>query len=119
MTPEVDFMFLASYHGATDSSGEISVIRDPGLDLTGRDVLIIDDILESGRTLSHARQNVAAAGARQVKTCVLINKDVPRAVAIEADYSGFICDNIFLVGYGMDYDHQFRQLPYIGEWRGH
>ena len=81
-------------------------------------MLIIDDILESGRTLAHARASVAASGARLVKTCVLINKEAPRAVKVEADYSGFICDNIFLVGYGMDYDHQFRQLPYIGEWRG-
>lgn len=114
LSPEVDFMILASYRAATTSSGQVEVLRDIEQDVKDRDVLLIDDILESGRTLAFAKDLIAARGARSVKTAVLLHKPGHLAANIRADYQGFECPDKFVVGYGMDMAHQFRELPFVG-----
>ena len=114
LSPEVDFLSLASYREATRSSGRVDIVRDIETDVKDRNVLIIDDILESGRTLAFARDLVVARGAARVLTCVLLDKPVQRAVPIDADFTAFECPDEFVVGYGMDLAHRFRELPFVG-----
>jgi hypoxanthine phosphoribosyltransferase len=114
LSPEVDFMILASYRAGTKSSGQVEVLRDIETDVKGRDVLLIDDILESGRTLAFAKDLLAARGAAQVMTAVLLHKPGHLAANIKADFAGFVCPDKFVVGYGMDMAHQFRELPFVG-----
>jgi hypoxanthine phosphoribosyltransferase len=117
LKPEIDFIFLASYGAGTASSGTVRVLRGVETDLAGRDVVIVDDILDSGRTLAFAKALLEQSGAKRVRTCVLIEKDVPRAAAIAPDFTGFHCPPVYLVGYGMDLAHRYRELPFIGEVR--
>jgi hypoxanthine phosphoribosyltransferase len=114
LKPEIDFIFLASYGAGTASRGAVEVLRDVETDLSGREVVIVDDILDSGRTLAFAKALLEDRGAR-VKTCVLIDKQVPRAARITPDFRGFHCPPVFVVGYGMDLAHRYRELPFIGE----
>ena len=116
--PRVDFMTLSSYGAGTESSGRVRLTRDISEDVAGRDVLIVDDILESGRTLAFARDLILGRGARRVETCLLLDKAGRREVPIEADYRGFVIGDRFVVGYGLDLAHRFRGLPYIGAVRG-
>ena len=111
---QVDFMTLSSYGDAKVSSGEVALVRDAAETVEGRDVLIVDDILESGRTLAFARDLMLQRGATSVKTCLLLDKVGKRSVPIEADFKGFEIGDKFVVGYGLDYAHHFRGLPYIG-----
>jgi len=114
LAPEVDFMTLSSYRKSTVSSGTVDILRDVELDVRGRDVLLIDDVLDSGRTLAFAKDLLAARACRRIATCVLLEKSGPRAVDLEADFKAFSCPDIFVVGYGMDLAHRFRELPYVG-----
>ncbi len=114
LSPEVDFMILASYRAATTSSGKVDVLRDIESIVEDRDVLLIDDILESGRTLAFAKDLLAARGAKSVRSCVLLDKPGHLAANIKADFRGFDCPDLFVVGYGMDMSHQFRELPFVG-----
>lgn len=114
MMLEVDFISLSSYRAGTSSSGEVRVLRDIESEVAGRNVLLIDDILESGRTLAYAKDLMAARGAARVMTCVLLDKPVERAADIKADFAGFECPDVFVVGYGMDMAHSFRELPFVG-----
>jgi hypoxanthine phosphoribosyltransferase len=114
---EVDFMMLASYREHTRSSGQIEVLRDIETDVRGRDVLLVDDILESGRTLAYAKDLLAARGARRVLVAALLDKPGHRAADIDADFLGFRCPDVFVVGYGMDMAHAFRELPFVGHLR--
>jgi hypoxanthine phosphoribosyltransferase len=91
------------------------VLRDVESDLSARDVVIVDDILDSGRTLAFTKALLLARGSRRVLTCVLVDKQVPRAAPITPDFSGFACPPVFVVGYGMDLDNRYRELPFIGE----
>ncbi|MGH6735163.1 MAG: hypoxanthine phosphoribosyltransferase [Methyloceanibacter sp.] len=116
--PEIDFIFLASYGDSITSSGEVKVLRDVESALQGRDVVIVDDILDSGRTLAFAKGLLAARGARLVKTCVLLDKQVPRAAEIAPDFTGFRCPPCFVVGYGTDLANRYRELPFIGVLEG-
>ena len=118
LSPEIDFIFLASYGTGTHSVGSVTVLRDVETDVVGRDVVLIDDILDSGRTLAFARDLLQRRGAARVLTCVLIDKKVARAVPVEADFTGFPCPPRFVVGYGMDLGHRFRELPFIAEIEG-
>ena len=111
--PQVDFMTLSSYGTGTESSGSVALLRDISEDVAGRDVLIVDDILESGRTLAYACDLMRERGASTVKTCLLLDKAGKRSVQIEADYCGFEIGDRFVVGYGLDYAHHYRGLPYI------
>jgi hypoxanthine phosphoribosyltransferase len=114
LSPEIDFMMLASYRAGTTSSGRVEVLRDIESDVRGRDVLLIDDILESGRTLAFAKDLIAARGAASVTTAVLLHKPGHLAADICADHCGFVCPDKFVVGYGMDMAHQYRELPFVG-----
>lgn len=114
LAPEVDFMTLSSYRKARTSAGQVTILRDMDLDVRGRNVLIVDDVLDSGRTLAFAKDLIAARGAKSIKTCVLLDKRVKRAVSLEPDYCAFECPDTFVVGYGMDVAHRYRELPYVG-----
>jgi hypoxanthine phosphoribosyltransferase len=114
LAPEVEFMMLSSYRKSTKSSGVVEILRDIETSVDGRNVLIVDDILESGRTLAFAKDLISARGATTIKTCVLLNKPIKRAVQVEADFKAFDCPELFVVGYGMDVGHRFRELPYVG-----
>jgi hypoxanthine phosphoribosyltransferase len=114
LSPQVDFLSLSSYRTGTTSSGSVEIVRDIELDVAGRNVLIVDDILESGRTLAFAKDLVAARGAARVLTCVLLDKPARRAGEIAADFSAFECPDVFVVGYGMDLAHRLRELPFVG-----
>lgn len=114
MAPQVEFMQLSSYREGTISSGQVAITKDIEGDVRGRDVLIIDDILESGRTLAFAKDLLMARGARRVLTAVLIEKPGHRAVQFDADFIGFESPDLFLVGYGMDVAHSYRELPFVG-----
>jgi hypoxanthine phosphoribosyltransferase len=114
VSPEVDFMSLSSYRSATTSSGRVEILRDLEVDVAGRNVLIVDDILESGRTLAFAKDLITARGAARVLTCVLLDKRVPRAADISADLRAFECPNAFVIGYGMDLAQRYRELPFVG-----
>lgn len=113
LQPQIDFMTLASYKG-TKSTGEVAIQRDISDDVAGKHVLIVDDILETGRTLSHALRAMQERGAASVKLCVLLEKPGKLDVEIKADYVGFRIPDKFVVGYGLDYDNLYRELPYIG-----
>ena len=114
ISPHVEFMHLSSYQSGTVSSGQVKILRDIDSPVEGRDVLLIDDILESGRTLAFAKDLIAARGARRVLIAVMLEKPGKRAVAIKADFVGFECPDAFVVGYGMDVAHAYRELPFIG-----
>jgi hypoxanthine phosphoribosyltransferase len=112
--PQVEFIHLSSYRAATVSSGQVEILRDVQSDVRGRDVLLVDDILESGRTLAFAKDLLAARGAKRVLSAVLLEKPGKRAVNIKAEFVGFQCPDYFVVGYGMDVAHSYRQLPFVG-----
>ena len=112
----LDCLSVASYHGKTETSGEV-IFRQVAPDVKGRHVLILDDILDSGHTLAAIREKLQAAGPRSIKVCVLLSKKKVRARAVDADYVGFEIADEFVVGYGLDYDERYRNLPYIGVLR--
>lgn len=114
MEPEVDFLTLSSYRKSRTSSGKVEILRDLDLDVQGRNVLIVDDVLDSGRTLAFAKDLLAARGARSTRTCVLLDKGATRAVNVTADFRAFQCPDVFVVGYGMDVAHRYRELPFVG-----
>jgi len=114
LAPEVEFISLSSYRAGTVSSGTVRILHDVESDLRDRDVVLVDDILESGRTLAYAKDLFAARGARRVLICVLLEKPGKRAVSLDADFVGFHCADLFVVGYGMDVAHKYRQLPFVG-----
>lgn len=113
LAPEVEFITLSSYGKGTVSQG-VKIIKDIDSDVHGRDVLLIDDILESGRTLQFARDLMYERGAANVSIAVLLDKSVKRQEKLEADYVGFECPDYFVVGYGMDVAYAFRELPFVG-----
>jgi hypoxanthine phosphoribosyltransferase len=113
ISPQMEFMHLSSYRAGTVSTGQVTILRDVESDVRDRMVILVDDILESGRTLAFAKDLLAARGA-EVLTCCLLEKPGKRAVVIKPDFVGFECPDLFVVGYGMDVAHSFRELPYIG-----
>lgn len=113
LNPDVDFMTLASYGTGTVSSGTVRLLRDAEVAISGRPVLLIDDILDSGRTIEFARAHMRAKGASDVKVCVLLDKTEGRTAAVKADFVGFECPKSFVVGYGMDHAHKYRGLPFV------
>ncbi len=114
---KLDCLSVASYHGGTTTTGEV-IFRQVALpDVTSRHILILDDILDSGLTLNAIRRRLEEANPLSVRVCVLLEKQIPRAAAVEADYIGFKIGNEFVVGYGLDYMERYRNLPCIGVLR--
>ncbi|USS88622.1 hypoxanthine phosphoribosyltransferase [Fructilactobacillus hinvesii] len=112
---DIDFIDVSSYHGGTESSGEIQMVKDIDEDVTGRDVLLVDDIVDTGNTLAYLKKLFAKRGAASVQVCMLMDKPEARQIeGISADYVGFNVPNEFLVGYGLDYQGKYRNLPYVG-----
>lgn len=111
---EIEFISLASYGSQLETSGEVQVRRDIEVAVSGRDVLIVDDVLDSGLTLKFARDLMQSRGAGRASIATMIDKPEGRRTEIEADYVGFTCPNYFVVGYGMDAAHAWRELPYVG-----
>ncbi len=113
LAPEVEFITLSSYGTGTVSRG-VKIIKDIDSDVHDRDVLLIDDILESGRTLRFAKELLYERGARHVSIAVLLDKSVKREEDLNPDFVGFECPDYFVVGYGMDVAYAFRELPFVG-----
>lgn len=111
---ELDFMVVSSYQGATKSSGNVKIIKDVDIDVANRDVIFVEDIIDTGRTLRDLRDLFVTRNAKSVKIVTLVDKPEGRVVEIEADYTGFKVPNEFLVGFGLDYAEHYRNLPYIG-----
>jgi hypoxanthine phosphoribosyltransferase len=117
--PRIDFLTLSSYGSGTTSSGKVEIIHDLRENLSGTDVLLVDDILDTGRTLAFTKRLMLERGARSVHSCVLLDKRAHRAVEFEADFKGFEIDDHFVVGYGLDYDNLYRELPHIAKVNFH
>lgn len=111
---EMDFMDVSSYGNDIVSSGEVKIIKDLDTNVTGRDILIVEDIIDSGRTLAYLVDLFKYRQAKSVKIVTLLDKPEGRVVDITADYVGFLVPNEFVVGYGLDYAERYRNLPYIG-----
>lgn len=110
----IDFMSVSSYGSGTQSSGTVRVVKDMDDPIEGKDVLIVEDIVDSGRTLHFLGELLASRGAKSIKYCTLLDKPERRVVDLKVDYTGFTIPDEFVVGYGMDYDQKYRNLPYIG-----
>ena len=110
---EFDFMAVSSYSG-TESTGKLNIKKDLGCDITGRHVVILEDILDTGFTLSRTVELLKGRNPASLKICTLLDKPERREAEIEADYVGFTIPNMFVVGYGLDYNERYRNLPYVG-----
>ena len=113
--PRIDFLALSSYGSGTESTGAVEIIHDIGEDIAGADVLLVDDILDTGRTLAFTKKILLGHGAKSIHSCVLLDKKAHRAVEFEADHAGFPVDDYFVVGYGLDYNNLYRELPHIAK----
>lgn len=110
----MDFMSVSSYGAGTVSSGVVKIIKDLDEPLEGKDVLIVEDIIDSGRTLSYLVENLKSRGAKTVRLCTLMSKPSRRVVDVPVDYIGYEIPDEFVVGYGLDYAQRYRNLPYVG-----
>jgi hypoxanthine phosphoribosyltransferase len=110
---ELDFMAVSSYGSATDSSGVVRILKDLDAPIAGRDVLIVEDIIDSGLTLHYLLKNLNARGPKSVEVCSLLTKPERRRVDLPIRYVGFEIPNRFAIGYGLDHDQRFRNLPYV------
>lgn len=109
----IDFMSVSSYSGTT-STGVINVLKDTDISVKDKDVLIVEDIIDTGLTLSHVKKLLEDRGAKSLKICTLLDKPSRRTVEMKGDYVGFEIPDEFVVGYGLDYDQRHRNLPYVG-----
>ena len=110
----VDFMVVSSYGGGTVSSGAVEIVKDLSQDIAGRDVIIVEDILDSGNTLSYLTRIMEARNPASIRIVTLMDKPDRRTAKVQADYVGFTIPDSFVVGYGLDFDQRYRNLPYIG-----
>ena len=113
-TCTIDFMAVSSYGSGTESSGRVNIIKDLSQPIDGKDIVIVEDIIDSGNTLSFIKAYFSAKNANSVKICTLLNKPSRRVVDIDVDYIGYDIPDEFVVGYGLDYNEHYRNLPYIG-----
>jgi len=110
----LDFMSVSSYGGDTKSSGVVKIVKDLDDSLAGKNVIVVEDIVDSGRTLSYLLEMLNDRGPKSMKLCTLLDKPDRRVVDVKVDYTGFQIPDEFVVGYGLDYDQKYRNLPYIG-----
>ena len=111
---EIDFMVVSSYGSGVKSSGVVKIVKDLDVPLAGKDILIVEDILDSGLTLSYIKELLESRGPRSIRIATLLDKPSRRQVDLQADYIGFSVPDEFVIGYGLDYDEKYRNLPYIG-----
>jgi hypoxanthine phosphoribosyltransferase len=112
--PRVEFMRLSSYGMERESSGEVHLLGDVPSEIAGRDILLVDDIADTGRSIAYARALLAQRDIAKLRTCVLIDKPSRREVEVALDFVGFAIEDVFIAGYGIDYAERYRHLPYIG-----
>lgn len=110
----LDFMSVSSYGSDTKSSGVVKIVKDLDEPLKGKDVLVVEDIVDSGRTLSYLLEILQERGPASLRLCTLLDKPDRRVIDVKVDYTGFQIPDEFVVGYGLDYDQMYRNLPYIG-----
>ena len=110
----VDFMAVSSYGSGTTSSGQVKIIKDLSEQIEGKDVIVVEDILDSGNTLSYLLRLLEARHPASIRLCTLLDKPERRTRPVAVQYSGFTIPDEFVVGYGLDYDEKYRNLPYIG-----
>ena len=110
---QMDFMSVSSYGSGTTSSGVVKIIKDLDADVTGRHILLVEDIIDTGITLAYLKEYLSNRGARSVKICTLSDKPTRREKAVHVDYIGFTMPDEFLIGYGVDYAENYRNLPYV------
>ncbi|MHB8079396.1 MAG: hypoxanthine phosphoribosyltransferase [Candidatus Krumholzibacteriia bacterium] len=115
---EVDFMAISSYHGGTQSTGVVKIEKDLKTNITGRDVLIVEDIVDTGLTISYLLDLLGTRSPRSLRVCTLLDKTHARTKEVAVAYGGFEIPSEFVIGYGLDYDEKFRNLPFIGVMRG-
>lgn len=111
----LDFMSVSSYGGETKSSGVVKIVKDLDEPLKDKDVIVVEDIVDSGRTLSYLMEMLRDRGPASLRLCTLLDKPDRRVVDVHVDYTGFQIPDEFVVGYGLDYDQKYRNLPYIGK----
>lgn len=111
----LDFMSVSSYGGDTKSSGVVKIVKDLDESLAGKDVIVVEDIVDSGRTLSYLMELLKDRKPASLSLCTLLDKPDRRVVDVDVKYTGFKIPDVFVVGYGLDYDQVYRNLPYIGE----
>ncbi len=110
----IDFMSVSSYGSGTKTSGVVRILKDLDVELSGKDLLLVEDILDSGMTLSYIREMLQQRNPSSIRLCTLFDKPERRTADIQADYSGLQVPDEFIVGYGLDYDEKYRNLPYVG-----
>ena len=110
---EMDFMSVSSYGGATKTSGVVKILKDLDADIRGRNVLIVEDIIDSGLTLAYLKEYLSGRGPKSIKIATFLDKPTGRKADIQVDYSGFTVGDQFIVGYGLDVDQKYRNLPFI------
>ena len=110
----MDFMSVSSYGAGTKSTGVVKLIKDLDEPIEGKDVLVVEDIIDSGHTLSYLLQNLTSRNPASLRLCTLLDKPERREVDVDVDYQGFRIPDEFVIGYGLDYDQRYRNLPYIG-----
>ncbi|MEE0741196.1 MAG: hypoxanthine phosphoribosyltransferase [Emergencia sp.] len=115
---QIDFVSASSYGKSTTSSGIVKMEKDISLDITGKHVLIIEDIIDTGNTLAKLRVYFRDKAARSVKICTMLDKPSRRTVDVSGDYIGFTVEDLFVIGYGLDFDQKYRNLPYISYLEG-
>ena len=111
---DIDFMSVSSYGNGTTTTGAVKITKDLSYDVQGRNIILIEDILDSGITLSYLKNYIIAREPESISICALLDKPARRRSQIAPDYVGFICPDEFIVGYGLDYAERYRNLPYIG-----
>ena len=110
----IDFISVSSYGSGTESSGMVKIIKDLDMPIEGRNVILVEDIIDSGRTLSHLMELLKTRNPESIALCTLLDKPDRRVVDVKVDYVGFQVPDLFVVGYGLDYAQKYRNLPYIG-----
>ncbi len=110
----IDFMVASSYGSGTESRGNVKIIKDLDVNISDYDILIVEDILDSGYTLSKIIEILKTRNPRSLRVCALLDKPDRRVTPVQLDYNGFVIEDKFIVGYGLDYDEKYRNLPYIG-----
>ncbi len=115
---EIDFVVASSYGSGTTTSGVVRIKKDLDTDIYGKNVIIIEDIVDTGTTLKHLKAHFADRNPKSIKICTLLDKPSRRLVDLQADYVGFSIENLFVIGYGLDYDQKYRNLPYVSYLEG-